>query len=298
MTKLYDTEKKEDLIYDVGMHKGEDTEYYLRKGFRVVAFEADPDLAKSCRSRLSEYLDQGKLTIVEGAIVDLASSETSKGKITFFKNDQNSVWGTICKDWAERNERLGASSSSIEVDVIDFVSIMRHYGVPYYLKIDVEGVDTFCVEALQNFQERPDYVSIESDKTSLKQVANEIHLFSSLGYDSFQAVEQSSIPDTQFPPKPAKEGKYVAQNFERGSSGLFGRELTGHWKSKHHILKLYRLILLGYKLLGDDGVLRGKKSFLVKKLRKRIRTLLSFITQAPCPGWYDTHARHSSANTR
>ncbi len=27
---------RDDLIYDVGMHTGEDTEFYLRKGFRVV----------------------------------------------------------------------------------------------------------------------------------------------------------------------------------------------------------------------------------------------------------------------
>jgi len=36
--------KHHDLIYDVGLHKGEDAEFYLRKGFRVVAFEADSDL--------------------------------------------------------------------------------------------------------------------------------------------------------------------------------------------------------------------------------------------------------------
>jgi hypothetical protein len=34
------------LIYDFGMHDGADTDYYLRKGFRVVAVEADPLLAR------------------------------------------------------------------------------------------------------------------------------------------------------------------------------------------------------------------------------------------------------------
>ena len=38
--------KHYDLIYDVGMHKGEDTEFYLSKGFKVVGFEADPDLTQ------------------------------------------------------------------------------------------------------------------------------------------------------------------------------------------------------------------------------------------------------------
>jgi FkbM family methyltransferase len=32
------------LIYDVGAHKGEDTKFYLAKGFSVVAIEASPEL--------------------------------------------------------------------------------------------------------------------------------------------------------------------------------------------------------------------------------------------------------------
>ena len=41
--------KHADLIYDVGFHHGEDTAYYLKKGFRVVAFEAHPRLAEKGR---------------------------------------------------------------------------------------------------------------------------------------------------------------------------------------------------------------------------------------------------------
>ena len=52
-----------DLIYDVGMHKGEDTELYLKKGFRVIAFEADPDLVASARTKhacpVDAYTPQG-----------------------------------------------------------------------------------------------------------------------------------------------------------------------------------------------------------------------------------------------
>ena len=33
--------KYRDLLYDVGMHRGEDAEFYLRKGFRVIGFDAD-----------------------------------------------------------------------------------------------------------------------------------------------------------------------------------------------------------------------------------------------------------------
>ena len=54
------TPRQNDLIYDIGMHKGEDSEFYLRKGFRVVAFEANPELIASCAQRRREFLDRGQ----------------------------------------------------------------------------------------------------------------------------------------------------------------------------------------------------------------------------------------------
>ena len=115
------TPKHNDLIYDVGLHKGEAFEFYLRKGFRVVAFEADPDLAASCRERLKEFIDDGQLTIVEGAIVDCKTAKSSESKVRFYKNLDNSVWGTILPTWSERNDRLGASSEVAAVNFSDAV---------------------------------------------------------------------------------------------------------------------------------------------------------------------------------
>lgn len=296
MNELDDTPKHKDLIYDIGMHKGEDTEFYLRKGFRVVAFEADPDLVRLCKNRLKGFIEQGQLTVVEGAIVNLESIEAGQRKARFYRNDDVSVWGTVCVDWAERNVRLGTSSSMLEVDVIDFAGIMQLHGVPHYMKIDIEGVDMVCVNALRLFRERPDYVSIESDKTGFANIKREIDAFVDLRYDSFQAIEQSAIPHSQTPPYPAREGDYVAQRFERGSSGLFGSELGSEWQSKHEILCQYRVVRLGYYLVGNDGIVGRWKYRGAMRLRSLICRFLRLFTKATVPGWYDTHARHSSVD--
>ncbi len=37
-----DTLTKPDLVFDVGAHKGEDSDFYLNLGYRVVAVEANP----------------------------------------------------------------------------------------------------------------------------------------------------------------------------------------------------------------------------------------------------------------
>jgi len=297
MGELIDTPKHKDLVYDIGMHKGEDTEFYLRKGFRVIAFEADPDLVSFCRNRLKEFIDQGRLTIVEGAILDLDTIDADqKRKVQFFKNSELSVWGTVCANWAERNARLGTTSTAIEVNTTNFAQVIQEHGIPHFMKIDIEGSDMVCVSALRAFRERPDYISIESDKTSFANIKREIEVLIDLGYGYFQAVEQSAIPLSQSPHYPPSEGKYVAQLFEEGSSGLFGSELGDEWKSKHEILRQYRTVWLGYYLLGDDGIMNQWKFRGAWALLSLLRRFLSLFTKAAVPGWYDTHARHSSVN--
>ena len=41
------------LVYDVGVHRGDDTAYYLHKGFRVVGVEANPAMAATCATASS-----------------------------------------------------------------------------------------------------------------------------------------------------------------------------------------------------------------------------------------------------
>jgi len=295
MTELINTPKHQDLIYDVGMHKGEDAEFYLRKGFRVVAFEADPKLVRICRNRLRDSIARGSLTIVEGAILDSNDADAGQKKVRFYRNENASVWGTVCADWVERNARLGTSASSIEVDVVDFAGVIQEHGMPRFMKIDIEGCDMICIHALKRFRERPDYVSIESDKTGFRNIKREIDALVDLGYDCFQAVEQSAIPRIQSPPFPPTEGKYAAQLFDEGSSGLFGSELGGKWHSKRAILRRYRAVRLGYVLVGDDGIMNKWKFRGAASLRWLTCSFLRQITKAAVPGWYDTHARHSRA---
>ena len=285
------TAKYDDLIYDVGLHKGEDAEFYLRKGFRVIAFEANPELIAFCRKQLGEYLRQGQLSIVEGAVVGPEVVEAGNRTVKFYKNTDLSVWGTVREDWADRNARLGTSSVVTEVEAINFVDAVKTYGVPYFMKIDIEGCDTVCVNALHEFEERPTYISIESDKTSIKNIKREIGLFYELGYTSFQAVEQSAIPARQRPPIPAREGRSIEHRFVEGASGLFGRELEGSWKSKEEILSHYQAILLGFYLLGDDGIMTRWKFRGSDRLRSLTERAVGRLTKAAVPGWFDTHAR-------
>jgi len=45
---------KKRWIFDIGMNNGEDTKYYLEKGYNVVAIEANEDLCSISRKRFSK----------------------------------------------------------------------------------------------------------------------------------------------------------------------------------------------------------------------------------------------------
>jgi FkbM family methyltransferase len=282
------TDKNPELVYDVGMHKGEDSDYYLKKGFTVVGFEADPDLAEHCRQRFAEELRSGRLTIVEGAIVRQGMPGIENGRIKFFKNRGTTIWGTVVSDWAERNEILGSTSETIEVPVVDFTRCLAEHGIPHFLKIDIEGMDSVCLEALHEFDHKPDFVSIESEKVSFARLVAELNLLVDLGYTGFKAVQQMGI-GRQREPDPAREGRRVGYRFKEGASGLFGGDLPGEWVSYEDILDRYRRIFLEYDWLGDTG------RFSRYLVGKAFRELLCLVLRRPVPGWYDTHARHASA---
>jgi len=279
-------EKFSDLIYDVGMHKGEDSEFYLNKGFRVVAFEADPEHVAFVKNRLSSFIDAGRLVIVEGAIVDDCILESGQKKISFFKSEA-SICGTVHQKWVDRNNIGGIGAYEIEVDILDFSSCLKKYGIPYYLKVDIEGNDLACLSSLRDFSQRPDYLSIEAEQSSFEKLVEEISLFESLGYHAFKVVQQSQRFMKITPPFPPREGEYFPTSFSKDSSGLFGRELPGTWLNREQTLQKYRRIIFLYKVMGHYGLCKSW-------FGKRIHGVLKRLLRHPLPGWFDTHAIHSS----
>jgi FkbM family methyltransferase len=284
------TPKHDHVVFDVGMHRGEDTDYYLKKGFCVVAFEADPGLVDHCRSRFSDALHSGRLVIVEGAIVSSHQLRSRKPTIDFYRNLDTSEWGTLCESWASRNAKLGTRSEIIEVQAVDFRDHLLRHGIPHYMKIDIEGSDQLCLDALLEFGPKPDYVSIESEKRTFAELKAEMANLERLGYNMFKAVDQGRIT-CQEQPKPAQEGVYVPNHvFTPGSSGLFGRELPGEWKNTKQLLNGYRRIFGLYHLSGDYSITARSRIG-----RGAIRRLVTAALRGrPIVRWYDTHAKHSS----
>jgi FkbM family methyltransferase len=187
------------MIFDIGCNKGQDADFYLRKGFRVVAVEANPLLCEDLRKRFADAISLGRLVLVDKAIAE------KPGPVTFFINTDDDAQGTIVPSYAARGNTI-----ETKVDAIAFSSL-------------IEGADILCLKGLLGSRDKPKFISIER-VISFPAQREQFSLLRALGYNRFQIVDQTTVP-SQIPPNPPREGHYVMQTFPIGSTGLFGEEL-------------------------------------------------------------------------
>jgi FkbM family methyltransferase len=272
------------LIFDIGAHHGEDSEYYLKKGFKVVAFECAPNNINYLKQLFESEIETGALVLETKAVI----SEGGNGKQVEFFVDEHSVWGTVYFEWSSRNSRLNSTSQPILVDTIDPLEIYSKHGLPFYMKIDVEGSDIDVLRSLVvvEYQLRPKFVSVESSKVSWKSLMQEFSIFKDLGYTKFAVVQQSRN-HKKVSRLVAPDGRIELFRHKRHSSGPFGEDLHVKWMSYDKAIDKYRMIFVKYQLFGDDGIFSPRKI----KLRfvRRLYVYALLILQL-LPGWFDTHA--------
>ncbi|HLJ87010.1 MAG TPA: FkbM family methyltransferase [Candidatus Angelobacter sp.] len=194
-----------DLIYDVGMHNGDDTAYYLHQGYRVVAIEADPVLAREANVLFAEQVRSGQLTILNVGIAPEPTAECKAGDCNskeFWICDDNRLWNSFDRGIASRN---GSRHHAIEIATQRFSSILKSYEVPFYLKVDIEGCDHLCVQELAGGP-LPMFISVESecadDSRRLSEEASlqTLQLLHEVGYRRFKLISQIDLqPATVVP---------------------------------------------------------------------------------------------------
>lgn len=211
------------LIFDFGLHKGYDSAFYLKKAFRVVGLEAVPSLCRAAGARLDQFGD--RMTIVNKAL-----SSNAGEKVTFYSVPDKDDWGSL----QEGNAGKGVYQSvAFQVDTTDLTELFNAYGVPYYIKCDLEGADRVFVAQLLKDGRRPTFVSVEINHE------DDIDVLLKCGYEVGQIVNQAMNIHTK-PPRPAREGIYVDASFDGETSGLFGRELPPEkWRPLEEVRQIY-----------------------------------------------------------
>jgi FkbM family methyltransferase len=252
----------DDLIYDVGMNDGADTAYYLRKGYRVIAIEADPRLVEQAAERFAGDVRSGRLRILNIGIA------TKDGELPFWICDDHSEWSSFDRGIASRD---GCQHHQIIVRCRRFGSVLKEYGIPYYLKIDIEGNDTLCLQDLDP-RRLPNFMSIEA--TDRRQLTT----MKDLGFKRFKCISQFALLPIELPPareqrryerfhrmlrtrnplirafralggrewlqRRANSSRRLGDwTFPLASSGPFGDDLPGRWLSYDELMTTYERML-------------------------------------------------------
>jgi FkbM family methyltransferase len=259
----------ENLIYDVGMNNGDDTAYYLQRGFRVIAVEANPILVSQAIRRFQREVAEDRLIVLNVGIAEQPES------LPFWICETYSEWSSFDQNIASRD---GCPHHAITIACRRFESVLEEYGIPYYLKVDIEGNDLLCLQDL-NAGDLPKYISVEATDIRLLIVLRD------LGYTSFKCISQFNFLPLEIPPSREQRYRELVQRLLRsehiglrvlrrlgltrwlnrqvnrtrrfgswvfpwGSSGTFGEDLRGRWQSFEEMWSTYR----SFQQLQEKGV--------------------------------------------
>lgn len=198
------------LIYDVGMHNGADTDYYLKKGARVVSIEADPQLCELALSRFGEEVAQGRLTIVNCAVSD------QNGDVDFFVNDRNTSRSSLNGNSVPGHRRIRVKSRLLS-------DVFQEFGMPDFVKIDVEHYDHVVVRELRRAEALPAQLSVEAHNFDV------IHELLKTDYTRYRMVRGNTVARRFANHRINTGGGVLNYAFTLHSSGPFGEDLPAPW---------------------------------------------------------------------
>ena len=149
----------ENLIFDVGANKGNKVKAFRKMGFKVVAIEPEK---RSLETLYYRFGKDKKVIIVEKGISN--NEETLKLQITESRSGLNTFsnkWVNILKT-TEKNRwnQKYDFNTYYEVSVTTLDKLIECYGMPNFIKIDVEG---FELNVILGLGVLPRYLSFESN---------------------------------------------------------------------------------------------------------------------------------------
>jgi FkbM family methyltransferase len=130
------------LVFDVGANVGSYSEAMEGAGARVIAVEPNADCIRHI-----------ELTYADKRIETLhAAIGPDTGVATFNISDARDDMSTMSSEWIQmlereyRQDRRQWRRATVPIVTLD--SLVRHYGMPDYIKIDVEGYEASVLDGL------------------------------------------------------------------------------------------------------------------------------------------------------
>lgn len=213
------------LIIDVGMSEGNDTAFYLAKGFDVVGIEADLTMHAALQHRFAAEIADRRLCLLHRA-----AAGNSGEQVRFWHDNHDQGHSRLHVDG---NPAGDGRMSEFAVTTVDWNELRAVAGVPHYMKIDIEGAEPAFLRSLAGTSVLPSFISAEVQTFQPMQALYDV------GYRHFRLINQTMFHGIRLPDPPL-EGRYAAPPDPQHWSGPFGRELMGRrWFSFEEIRAIH-----------------------------------------------------------
>jgi FkbM family methyltransferase len=254
------------FIIDVGMNDGSDTAYYLHCGFWVIAIESNPYLTEAARRRFTREIDAGKLALLN---LNVAPA-TGAADFHLAADHQRS---SFSPNVASRHRMQIVETGRVPCAPLS--AVIQRYGVPYYIKIDVEGNDLYCLESLSKIA-MPPYLSVDFSHGMEHKLLDRLL---DLGYSRFKLLNQTTYTDKmpvfehEVLPRLGRKLHHLRLlqpairkilpradfdtfkhqfdwTFPEGSSGPFAEKTYGQWIEADEVLRRHAFLREAYDKAG------------------------------------------------
>jgi FkbM family methyltransferase len=172
------------IAFDIGANIGQTVDELLPNYDKIICFEPNPSLVTVIRNK---FFNNDKVTIEELGLSD--KIETKK-----FNISNSHVVSTFSEDWINNSRFTNVYNwdTSIEVKTTTLDEIINKYGIPYFIKIDVEGYEYEVIKGLTKLLENT-YFAFEWAEEQYGVVNKTIEYLKELGYQNFVYTYQDSL---------------------------------------------------------------------------------------------------------
>jgi len=162
------------LVFDVGANLGQKTHVFLALGARVVSVEPE----RRCYEYLRTHFPSDRLTVVNAAVAD------KPGTLRLMVDPQTPEISTVDTNWLVTGPD-SAKVTQVEeqsVDALTLAQLIERFGVPDYIKLDVEGFET---PALRGLDRSARHVSFEFHTANMQEIEERCAILRALGNYTF-----------------------------------------------------------------------------------------------------------------
>ncbi|MGK5681086.1 FkbM family methyltransferase [Actinoplanes sp. URMC 104] len=175
-----------DLVFDIGAHVGDRIASFRRLGARVIAIEPQPLCVRALRQI---FAGDNQVRVIQ------AACGAEAGILPLHVNSANPTVSTLSENFVSAADGAGGWESQtwdevLTVRVLTIESLVRRFGTPAFIKIDIEGYED---QALAGLRSAVPALSFEMTTIARDVARRCLDRLAELGYEGYDFSQNETM---------------------------------------------------------------------------------------------------------